>query len=232
MTETTIAMDFRAVRLGALERLRAVIYEADGEPVLCRWQGDEDCDVPLYCNLHDHLRALEDLLAHGTWCDGACAVICEGDETLYRYFTLVAWAVEQCLYDMEVLLKASRVEGKQRLRKDSRALMGFVNNVWKHRDSGVGKSGVCVHGCLHHGPYYFGDDPTVHPNDLAADCVLTIENYTTIAEMPCSALVPRLQDFVNQLGAEMGRVMEVLDDSGARKRVTDAWGDCSAEVGS
>lgn len=104
--------------------------------------------------------------------------------------------------------------------------------MWKHRDSGVGQSGVCIHGYLHHGPYFFGDDPSIRADELDGDCLLTIENYTTISEMPCSAFVPRLQDFADQRGAEMNRVMEVLDDPDARKRITAAWGDCYAEVAS
>lgn len=195
---------FRVAREGALRHLRDGIYRND-EPSVCYLLDSEQGG--LNCNLGDHLRAVEDLLTHGRWVDDLTADDSDHDERLYRYFALVAWAVEPCLEDLGEVLRSVGATAPSGLSERSKNLKGWINRVFKHRMSPVGKTGVSVHACLHHGPFYFDD----LPGSEVDECALTLDNWRTAGHEPCSALLPRLEIFVSALTAELQRAVEISE---------------------
>lgn len=215
---------FRDVRKGALVELKRAFRSDDGYQRFCEWQDAHGPHIAIYCNSLSHAEALEDLLEHGIWCDDIHLVdgFSDDDDRLFRFYAVAFLVLEACFYDLREIAKT--VTTGARLPADADSLMGFINNVWKHR---AGEQGLrpAFHKTHHHGPYLFMDCPGFEdalPEDRA---YLSIDHEPLEINQPLTLVVPSLYAAMSAFGGAVAHVGRQLEGDQPRASIEAAWGD-------
>lgn len=223
---------FEAIRLQAVVNLRRVAFHEEYGPVFCKWQVEGEVDVAAYCNVNTYLETLDDLLEHGQWVDDVSmddVLSDEAAERLFRFNGLVLLVVGEILADLRLMHQ--NAETKDKLGPAANHLLGFINEIWKHRGgSGTGKKlGRVFHRDIHHGPYYFGDAAgDVLPQ--VAGTLLSVNNLGVSSSDMSGVLVPSLITSTQILGEEIEKVGRCLDDPNCRQRLESVWGSPTREA--
>lgn len=215
---------FEVVREGALAELQRAFRADDGYQRFCEWQDAHEPHIAVYCNSLSHAEALEDLLEHGTWCDDIRIVegFSEDDVRLFRFYTVAFLVLEACLCDLREITRA--VTKGARLPSDAAALMGFINNIWKHRAGEQGQR-PAFHKTHHHGPYLFADCPGFEAALPEDGAYLSVDHQPSEVNQPLPLVVPSLHVAMSAFGGAVAHVGKQLDGEQARHSIEAAWGD-------
>ncbi|GAB3176019.1 hypothetical protein GCM10027059_50240 [Myceligenerans halotolerans] len=231
---------FESVRTGSLAALRRAFRDEDGYERYCEWQDGHDSHVAIYCNAMSNVKALEDLLQHGTWCDDVELV--EGltveddpfdasqanDDRLFRYYTQAFNDLAPCLTDLRTIANSTKA-AKLPIEADS--ILGFINNVWNHRSREQGQR-PAFHKTHHHGPYVFADCPGYEAVLPADGVYLAIDHSPSKTTQPVPLVVPSLRAAMSAFGTAIAHIDNRLKDEQARSAVEAEWGEAKTIVGS
>lgn len=220
---TTIA--FGDVRLAALAELDKGAFTPARQWRPCVWQNYRDAShVGPYCNALSHLKALYELLEHGTWCDsieiGPCLDDTDEAECLFRFYGLVFLAWHEHVQDLR-LIHGAALPGKGKSAKVPNVdeLMRFVNHVYKHR--GTRDGDASFHERHHHGPYLFADVP-------GHDAALPVDGFVAVGHRPrpgaLPLVVPSLVDAMRRTAQALRTTSGILRRPDARARVIASYG--------
>ena len=146
----------------------------------------------------------------------------DDDDILFRYYSLAYLMLDACFYDLKALVRTVRTSA--RLPADADKLVGFINNVWKHRSGDQGDR-PAFHRTHHHGPYLFADCPGFE-NDLPEDAAyLSVDHDPADVTGVVTLVVPGLVKAVAALGEAVDAVEQLLTDDRARAVIKNSFGE-------
>ena len=223
MSRDTRKRLFKEVRGEALEALYQGTHRQD-ELLMCEWQNRHVSHVGVYCNALSHMDSVADLLAHGAWCDELTVPLTFVDDhdadRLFRFYSLVMLMLSECLTDLRNIAQA--VDRRARLEPQAHELMGYINSVWKHRNTDQGEQ-QSFHGHHHHGPYLFADGGQ-DVSALAPDGrYVALGHVPSRGTGPAPLVVPSLTSAVRAVGDQVHALSDVLEVAEARAKVESAW---------
>lgn len=215
---------FSEVRADAFEVLGRGTRDEDNYDLLCVMQDRHERHVGIYCNALSHITALSDLLEHGAWCDDVTMrpefVDDIGHDKLFRYYSTAFLLLGECLADLRYISRIVQSQGQ--LTHDAGQLMGFINRVWKHRETPQGTQ-PAFHRAHHHGPYLFADSPEYESGLPKDGRYMAIGHNHVDTREPLPLVVPSMVTAVRSVGAQVAAINQLLGNATARARVESAW---------
>jgi hypothetical protein len=187
----------------------------------CDWQTRNRKHVSIFCSLgiwaSSFSLQLQDERFDDLYLDKT-----SDSESLYLVYNQILLVVSEILNDLEQLYKQATNKNDGRIFLSDGAtismkdLMGFINNVVKHKAEG--KKEVRFHACNHHLPIRFTDNPS----SRIGSRTISIGNVSKLTNMK-SICMPSIFEIIELLGVAYRSLDRVLSIEANFKRITSAY---------